>query len=104
MGKQWKQCQTLFLVVGVQGGPCLPTHACHLCLVCGPLPFILHAATRMNIFRYSSARGKLPLKTRHGFPDAFRIKSKLLSGVFKPPYWGQGEKGTTEDEMAGWHH
>ena len=18
-------------------------------------------------------------------------------------YWGQGEKGTTEDEMAGWH-
>ena len=18
--------------------------------------------------------------------------------------WGQGEKGTTEDEMAGWHH
>ena len=19
-------------------------------------------------------------------------------------HWGQGEKGTTEDEMAGWHH
>ena len=19
-------------------------------------------------------------------------------------YWGQGEMGTTEDEMAGWHH
>jgi len=19
-------------------------------------------------------------------------------------YWGQEEKGTTEDEMAGWHH
>lgn len=76
---------TLAPLVGVQGGPCLPTHACRLCLVCGPLPFILHAAARMNIYRYSSGSGKLPLKTLHGFPDAFRIKSKLLSGVFKPP-------------------
>lgn len=41
----------------------------------------------MNIYRCSSARGKLPLKILHCFPNAFRIKSKLLSGVFKahPP-------------------
>ena len=27
------------------------------------------------------------------------LDSKLLSNI-----WGQKEKGTTEDEMAGWHH
>ena len=26
-------------------------------------------------------------------------KTLMLGGI-----WGQGEKGTTEDEMAGWHH
>ena len=26
-------------------------------------------------------------------------KTLMLGGT-----WGQGEKGTTEDEMAGWHH
>ena len=26
-------------------------------------------------------------------------KTLLLGGI-----WGQEEKGTTEDEMAGWHH
>ena len=26
-------------------------------------------------------------------------KTLMLGGV-----WGQEEKGTTEDEMAGWHH
>ena len=33
------------------------------------------------------------------------MKSRLIG---KDPdagrYWGQEEKGTTEDEMAGWHH
>ena len=33
------------------------------------------------------------------------VKSSLIG---KDPdaggYWGQEEKGTTEDEMAGWHH
>ena len=70
---------------GGSGGPCLPTHACRLCLVCGPLAFILHAAARMNSYKCSSARGKRSLNLLHGFPNAFRIKSKLLSGVFKPP-------------------
>ena len=27
-------------------------------------------------------------------------KTLMLGGIF----WGQEEKGTTEDEMAGWHH
>ena len=29
---------------------------------------------------------------------------KTLIGKGPGRYWGQGEKGTTEDEMAGWHH
>ena len=32
----------------------------------------------------------------------------LIGGIVKDPDvgrdWGQEEKGTTEDEMAGWHH
>ena len=27
------------------------------------------------------------------------VKTLMLGGI-----WGQKEKGTTEDEMAGWHH
>ena len=43
-----------------------------------------------------------------------RNDTKNESPVLSPPhtkkdpdagsYWGQEEKGTTEDEMAGWHH
>ena len=39
-------------------------------------------------------------------PSAVGYSNKLL--VSFPNYagkdWGQEEKGTTEDEMAGWHH
>ena len=28
----------------------------------------------------------------------------VLVGMLFSLYWGQEEKGTTEDEMAGWHH
>ena len=27
-----------------------------------------------------------------------------VDSLEKTLYWGQEEKGTTEDEMAGWHH
>ena len=45
----------------------------------------------------------LKLKLKYsGQPD---VKSRLIG---KDPdagnYWGQKEKGTTEDEMAGWYH
>ena len=29
-------------------------------------------------------------------------KTLMLGGIGRD--WGQKEKGTTEDEMAGWHH
>ena len=41
---------------------------------------------------------------------AFRLSNGLSNGhlIGKDPdagrNWGQEEKGTTEDEMAGWHH
>ena len=31
-----------------------------------------------------------------------RVDSLEKTGAWR--YWGQEEKGTTEDEMAGWHH
>ena len=34
-------------------------------------------------------------------PDA---KSRLIEDSDAGRDWGQEEKGTTEDEMAGWHH
>ena len=38
----------------------------------------------------------------------YTIKKTLMLGLGKDPDaardWGQEEKGTTEDEMAGWHH
>ena len=36
-----------------------------------------------------------------------RNDAKAETPVLWPPHgrdWGQEEKGTTEDEMAGWHH
>ena len=33
------------------------------------------------------------------------VKSRLIGKDFDAGrVWGQEEKGTTEDEMAGWHH
>ena len=34
--------------------------------------------------------------------DQFLEKHKKDSDAGRD--WGQGEKGTTQDEMAGWHH
>ena len=31
-------------------------------------------------------------------------KTLMLGGIGGGRDWGQEEKGTTEDEMAGWHH
>ena len=31
-------------------------------------------------------------------------KTLMLGGIGGGRNWGQAEKGTTEDEMAGWHH
>ena len=31
-------------------------------------------------------------------------KTLMLGGIGDGRDWGQGEKGTTEDELAGWHH
>ena len=46
------------------------------------------------------------MATVHGI-----AKSDSDAGLLEPPErphtgrdWGQEEKGTTEDEMAGWHH
>ena len=36
--------------------------------------------------------------SRRGFNKSLRIKTDAGRD------WGQEEKGTTEDEMAGWHH
>ena len=37
-----------------------------------------------------------------------RVKAILIKneveGLTLPRDWGQEEKGTTKDEMAGWHH
>ena len=37
------------------------------------------------------------IRTGHGTTDCFQIGKGVLD-------WGQEEKGTTQDEMAGWHH
>ena len=38
-----------------------------------------------------------------------RADAEAVTPILWPPHdagrhWGQEEKGTTEDEMAGWHH
>ena len=38
------------------------------------------------------------------FGHLMRRVDSLLGGIDAGRDWGQEEKGTTEDEMAGWHH
>ena len=36
--------------------------------------------------------------------NAVQMANKYMKNCFRLRDWGQEEKGTTEDEMAGWHH
>ena len=38
----------------------------------------------------------------HGDSDLFNLSISMCTHAGRD--WGQEEKGTTEDEMAGWHH
>ena len=54
-----------------------------------------------------SLEGLMKLKLQYfghlmGRADSFE-KTLMLGGIGGRD-WGQEEKGTTEDEMAGWHH
>ena len=110
MGKQWKQCQTLFFWA----------------------PKSLQMVTAvMKLKDTYSLEGKLesPLDCKeiqpvHSKGDQSwvffgRNDAKAETPILWPPHanfrfigkdsdagrdWGQGEKGMTEDEMAGWHH
>ena len=45
----------------------------------------------------------LKLKLQY-FGHLMRRVDSLEKTLDAGRYWGQEEKGTTEDEMAGWHH
>ena len=45
----------------------------------------------------------LKLKLQY-FGHLMRRVDSLEKTLMLGGYWGQEEKGTTEDEMAGWHH
>ena len=51
---------------------------------------------------YSLEGLMLKLKLQYFCPLMQRADS--LEKTDTGSYWGQKEKGTTEDEMAGWHH
>ena len=42
--------------------------------------------------------------TVHGVAKSWTRLTDFTFFLSIVPYWGQEEKGTTEDEMAGWHH
>ena len=49
------------------------------------------------LLRNLYAGQKAMVRTGHGTTDWFQIGKGVR-------HWGLEEKGTTEDEMAGWHH
>ena len=71
-----------------------------------------HHSSKASILRFSAfftvqlshscmTTGKTIALTRPAFVG--KVMS-LLFNMFAGKDWGQEEKGTTEDEMAGWHH
>ena len=49
---------------------------------------------------------KIEREIKETIPFAIAMKRIKYLGIYLPAgrNWGQEEKGTTEDEMAGWHH
>ena len=84
-----------------------------LLAVQGTLKSLLqHHSSKASILRVSAffiaqlshpyvTTGKTRAWTRRTFVG--KVMS-LLFNMFAGKDWGQEEKGTTEDEMAGWHH
>ena len=62
------------------------------------------------LLRNLYAGQKATVRTVHGTTDWFQIGKRVCQGCMLSPClyagrdWGQEEKGTTEDGMAGWHH
>ena len=57
----------------------------------------------MNRFNYGTNRPSIYLSVQYFGPLMRRVDS-LEKDSDAGRDWGQEEKGTTEDEMAGWHH
>ena len=62
------------------------------------------------LLRKLYASQKATVRTGHETTDVSKSEKEYLKAAyFLPAYdagrdWGQDEKGTIEDEMAGWHH
>ena len=75
----------------------------HRLLQAAQLPALLHGATRsvwnsaLSITAITAMELTGQTHSRRGFNKSLRIKTDAGRD------WGQEEKGTTEDEMAGWH-
>ena len=51
-----------------------------------------------------SLEGMMPKPKLQYFGHPMRRVDSLEKTLMLGGIWGQEEKGTTEDEMAGWHH
>ena len=70
------------------------------------LEYFGHLMRRVDSFEKTLMLGKIEGRRRRG-----RQRMRWLNGITDSMEkidagrdWGQEEKGTTEDEMAGWHH
>ena len=99
MGKQWKQCQTLFSWApkSLQ----MVTAALKLKDTC---TLEIQQSILKEISPGCSLEGlMLKLKLQY-FAHLMRRVDSLEKTLMLGGTGGQEEKGTTEDEMAGWHH
>ena len=67
-----------------------------------PISFSSESTLRMRWPKYWSFSFSIIPSKEH--PGLISLQSKGLSRVFSNTTVPQEEKGTTEDEMAGWHH
>ena len=73
-------------------------------LNCGPSKLIcVYAILKETSPGCSLERLMLRLKLQY-FGHLIRTVDSLEKTLMLGGIWGQEEKGTTEDEMAGWHH
>ena len=84
--------------------PSLPSSSHHAPFPLGIYTIVLYIRVSISVLQIGSALEGMMLKLKLQYFGHLMRRVDSLEKTDAGKDWGQEEKGTTEDEMAGWHH